>query len=135
MRHVIFSMIVAFLYASAAFAGESRSLTSDESDMLIYLKSVSAPPMKNMCVPITKNMPQFEANYSAWLSQNQEAIQRGRQARIAILNDGQTIESYEAGMQSNLNKLLTNTPVERIAFQCLGFIASVSPKKTEVKPN
>ena len=134
MRHLFFSMILAVLYTSAAFAGESRSLTGDESDMLIYLKSVGAPPMTHMCEPLTKNMPDFEAHFSAWLGQNQEAIQRGRQARIAALKDGETIESYEAGVQSNLNKLLAKTSVERIAFQCLGFIASVSPTKAAV-PN
>jgi hypothetical protein len=100
-------------------------------DMLTYLKSIGAEPMKHMCEPLTKEMPDFDSSFSTWTAQNQESILRGRQAKIAKLKDGETIEAYEAGVQRSLNALLAKTPADRIAFQCLGFIASVTPKKGE----
>jgi hypothetical protein len=131
MRHRLLLAIVALLVGSLGYAGESRPLTPDEADMLTYLKSVGAVPMKHMCEPLTKGMPDFEASFSTWIAQNQDAIQRGRDARIAKLEDGETIERYEAGLQENLNAMLAKTPADRIAFQCLGFIASVTPRKAE----
>ena len=99
--------------------------------MITYLKSVGAVPMMHMCEPITKDMPNFEEGFSTWTAQNKESIERGRQAKIAKLKDGETIEAYEAGVQKGLNSMLAQTPADRIAFQCLGFIASVTPKKAE----
>ena len=131
MRHRLPLAIAALLFGSLCYAGESRPLTSDEADMLIYLNSVGAEPMRHMCEPLTKEMPNFETNFSTWIAQNQEAIQRGRNTKIANLKDGETIENYEAGVQKNLNAMLAKTPADRIAFQCLGFIASVTPKKAE----
>jgi hypothetical protein len=131
MRHLACLLLSVLLFSSASVAGESRPLTQDESDMLVYLKSVGADPMKWMCEPLTKDMPDFEAKLSTWKAQNQEAIDRGRQAQTARLKDGETIEQYEIGVQANLKAMLAKTPPEKIAWQCLGFIASVTPKKPE----
>ena len=99
--------------------------------MLSYLKSVGAAPMKHMCEPLTKELPGFEASFATWTAQNQESIERGRQARIGALKDGETIEEYEEGVRKHLDAMLARTPADRIAMQYLGFIASVTPKKAE----
>ncbi|WP_028103613.1 hypothetical protein [Pseudoduganella violaceinigra] len=130
MRLFACTFLLTFL-SLPAFAGESKPLTQEENDALIYLRSVSSEPMKWMCQPVTKSMPDFEERFSTWKAQNQEAIDRGRQARIARLKEGETIEQYETGTQESLKALLAKTPSERIMFQCLGFIASTAPKKAE----
>lgn len=88
-----------FLMFSGYSVAESRPLTQEESDMLIYIRSVGAEPMRWMCQPLLKDMTNFDADFSTWLAQNQAAIDRAKQAHSARLTNGETIQEYEDGLK------------------------------------
>lgn len=125
MRHSALLAVPMLVLSFAGSAGEPRPLTPEESDTLIYVRSVGADPMKAMCEPMTRSMPDFETTFTAWKARSKDAVERGRQAQAAQLKSGETLEGYEQGVRDAINARLANTPPDRVAMQCLGFIASL----------
>lgn len=123
--------LVILLLSEIAHAGESRPPTQEQSDFLTYIRSAGAEAMNEKCQSVMNQFPDMDANIEAWRAQNQEAIDRGRQATASRLKDGKTIEQYETEFIDSLKALWAKTPADRLTKQCIGFVASTVPKKAD----
>lgn len=123
-------LLVALLGSALAWpcvAGESRPLSTEERELLIYLQSVGAPVMQEICEPLYRRMPETNARISAWVEQNGGAIERARALQATRLKDGDSIENYEDGVRRNLRSMLAAAPMEKMARQCLAFSMMAAP--------
>lgn len=101
--------------------------SSEADDQFIYAMSFTAPAMAELCTALLPSYrASVEASLQSWRARNSASIERGKQAEIAHLWPGKTIEEFEQLTIEATKDSFKAVARERQFKRCQGMLISLS---------